>query len=239
MSSRFYSSPAWRGVPGPRTTRYYLYQDCKFRWLFGKVGRAGGREGHESSDLLGRGSGSGCLCHQWAGSQMGGWAQNHSSAIVVIWWFVMTFLTSFYLSSSADKLCHGSLLPLCLIRSSSSAQWFLEEESEAQVTQWFSPWLGVFSLCSSSPGGTSQCSVFAKIPTCIENQQTPSVEAGDLIVSHWHSLTPVERSALRVPLCTAPFQALGYSLSLSWRSSQTSQETGKHSFCNKIWMGDS
>lgn len=49
----------------------------------------------------------------------------------------MTFLTSFsyeLIVVCKHKLCLGSLLSFCLIRSSSFAQCFLEEESEAQVT---------------------------------------------------------------------------------------------------------
>lgn len=149
----------------------------------------------------------------------------------------MTFLTSFsyeLIVVCKHKLCLGSLLSLCLIRSSSFAQCFLEEESEAQVTNWSSSWFGVFLFVPPPlPSGNSQCNLFAKVPTYIENQQTKLVlESETRWNSYWHYSTSVEYSALRTASVFSSFPRHWGTVSVLVL--KLTREEHIYNFCNKI-----
>lgn len=170
---------------------------------------------------------------------MGGWAQIHSSAIVVIRWFWMTFLTSFSSEFICRQIMSWILAPplfdkeqlFCLVVFR-RGKWgtghsVIHPLTWGLLALFLLPWWEFTMQCICWDS-----SLHWKPTNTFSWSWRADSQSLAFVNSPWVF-------CLGGPLCTAPFQALGYSLSLSWRSSQTSQETGKHSFCNKIWMGDS
>lgn len=163
FSSGLDYSQAWVGILGHKTTCCSLYQGSEFRWLLGKgegwgwgrgsravtCGGGGGMWGGRTLKLLPLLS----VCHPWAGRPV--LAQPSLS----LGDSEMTCLTSFsyeLIVVCHHKLCHGSFLPLCLIRSSAV---FSGRGKWSQVTV-IHGWFGTLLPLSPSPSGNSQCNFF-------------------------------------------------------------------------------